>query len=184
MPTIGSNIDLKTINAKLADITLQFKNQGQSPTLKEFTRLVRLSIDAHTCILTFVNLNENKVSKIAFSSQNHEFEEYLERRRDIPLTTDRRIGVSFELASNGTPYETDTLQTDGGGVANPEIAKAYGLNYFYCHPIKIDRLLKGYLNFFSNERTSFSEQIKLFIGIISKFARNTLFININLITFE
>lgn len=170
MPTKNSDTYLRAISAKLADINLQFEEQGQSSTLKEFTRLVRLLINAHTCILTFINLNEKKVLKIAFSSENQGFEEYLEKRKEIPLTDDRRIGVSFEIASRGLPYETTTLQTDGGGIANPEIAKVYGLTYSYCHPVKIDNLLKGYLNFFSNERHPFSKRTKLFIGIISKFA--------------
>jgi signal transduction histidine kinase/GAF domain-containing protein len=171
MPSANSEIDLRTINVKLSDISLKFKEQGQSSTLKEFTRLARLLTGAHTCILIFVNLDDRKVSKIASSSRDKEFEEFLEKKREISLiTSDTGIGVRYDIVSKGVPYRTSSLQTDGGGVINPEIAKRYGLNHFFGHPIKIDNSLRGYLNFFSDDETAFSEQIELLINIVSKCA--------------
>ena len=171
MPTNNSETTLETIYARLTNESLQFKEQGRNTPLKEFTRLVRLLTNTHTCILTFVDLQEEQVLRIASSSQNQEFEEYLDKKRIVHLNSvNKRMGVSFEIASKGDEYETDTLQKDGGGVSNPEVSKKFNLNYFYCHPIKIDGNLRGYLNFFSNEKTQFSEDLKMQIRIISKFA--------------
>ena len=44
------------------------------------------------------------------------------------------------------------------------------MNYFYCYPIKIDNILKGYLNFFSTQKSGFNDIRKLPIKIVSKFA--------------
>lgn len=169
MPTDHSDIDLKSINAKLKGVSLKLKKQGQYATLKEFIRLVRLLTNTHACILTFINLSEKQISKIACSSENQEFEEFSERIRKIKLNKAGK-GVSFEIASKGIPYETYTLQKDGGGVASKGISTKFGLNYAYCYPIIIEKDLKGYLNFFSREQTPFSEELKHFIGICSKFA--------------
>lgn len=172
MPTNDSNTTLETIYARLTDESLQSKEQGRNTPLKEFTRLVRLLTDTHTCILTFVDLQEEQVLRIASSSQNQEFEEYLDKKRIVHLNSadNRGTGVSFEIASKGIEYETDTLQKDGGAVSNPEISKKFGLNYFYCHPIKLDGNLKGYLNFFSLTKKQFSKDLKPQIKIISRFA--------------
>ena len=171
MSTNNSETILDEIYAGLTDESLQFKGYGRHTPLKEFTRLVRLLTSTHTCILTFANLQEKKVLRIASSSQSREFEEYLDKKRIIHLnSTKKKMGVSYEIASKGKEYETDDLQKDGGGVANLEISKKFDLNCFFCYPIKIDNVLKGYLNFFSTGKTHFSKDQKLVIKIISKFA--------------
>ena len=156
---------------KLKIINLNLSKQGSYATLKEFVRLVRLLTNLHTCVLTFVDFQENKVSKIACSSENKDFEEFLEKKRKIELVSSGEIGVSLEIALNGLPYETNTLQKKGGGVSNPEISKQFGIKSFYCYPIYINKKLKGYLNFFSVEpENAFSDELKQLIELFANFA--------------
>ncbi len=176
MPTNNSETTLEKIYARLTNEPLQSAEQKRNTPLKEFTRLVRLLTNTHTCLLTFVDLQKEQVLRIASSSQDQEFEEYLDKELIIHPNGEN-LRVSFKTAPKIEEYESLSLQKDGGGVSNPEIAKRFGLKYFYSHPIKIDEKLKGYLNFFSTEQVQFSTSLKLQIEIISKFAEIQIFQN-------
>lgn len=168
----ATNLNLGKPDFGLLDYNAQSGGDCRESPLKEFTRIVRLSTGTHTCLITFVNLEEKRVYKIASSSQDIEFEKHLEKHRIVPLYTseNRRKGVHIEIARKEIDYETNTLQTDGGGVSDPDVSKRFNLNYFYCYPIRLDGNLKGYLNFFAPESKSFPEKLKQQIRIISKFA--------------
>jgi hypothetical protein len=167
---------LENIYVRLIDNSSQSKDYGRQTPLKEFTKIVRLLIDTHTCLLTFVDLNKKRIYKIAASSKDTKFEEHLEKKRIIPLQTseNKNNGVSFGIATDGLEYETFTLQTDGGGISNPDVSKKYNLNYFYCCPIEINGVLRGYVNFFSTDSKGFSANLKQQIKIISKLAEVTV----------
>lgn len=169
-----SNTDLKTIYERLTDTSVVSDGQGRSAPLKEFTRSIRLLTHTHTCILTFVDEigeDRHQVFRVASSSQDQKFEEVLDEKRRIPLRADDDgSGVHLDIAVRGTEYESDTLQKDGGKVSNPEVMKKFGLNYVYCYPIKVDKKLKGYLNFFSPEKEPFSDDLKCLIRIAAAFA--------------
>ena len=111
MPTNNSKTNLDVIYARLTNESLPSKEQRRNTPLKEFTRLVRLLTDTHTCILTFVDLQEEQVLRIASSSQNHEFEEYLDKKRIIhQILLIKEWGLVLKLPQKGmsmklTPYK-------------------------------------------------------------------------------
>ena len=113
MPINDLKKQMEDIFEELSREALQSEEFGKYTPLKEFVRLVRLLTKTHTCILTFVNLSKEEVVRIASSSLNKDFEDYLDKRRIIKLDTSKGVGVSFEIASRGKEFQTNKLQIKG-----------------------------------------------------------------------
>lgn len=174
MPTNSSENKINPLNpliSKLLEFRTTFEHKGHSGAPKEIVRLIREITGIHTCTLTFVDLEQERASQVAVSSEDPSFVELLEKQREV------RLGkmVNYEIAERGLPYETHQLQFDGGGVALPQTMREYGLQSFYCYPIKNDGVLKGYINLFSKTKAPFSDQIKIAITVISKFAEMLIY---------
>lgn len=156
--------DLDLIES-LSEIPFRYKDRDAA--LKRIAELGHKVMGSLACTLVFVDLDHKEMTQLACVSSTKEFEDYM---------TDLRFGlgqgkiVDIELIAEGRVIERVNLQEDGQGVANPEIARRFGLGAILGIPLSSNGKLLGYINTISAESRPFTTPEKRLMEILARQA--------------
>ena len=159
-----SKVDLMDIFHSLTEISLASKDEREA--LDSITALARSALDSRFCTVIAIDQENNYLSQIACSGCDEEFKTHMAASKIRPGASH----VDFDLIARADVVEKYNLCHDGQGVANPEVARKYGLNSALCYPLKQESRLIGYINHFSSSPEPFQTEEKQLLEI---FARAT-----------
>ncbi len=162
---MASNEQTLDLIAELSEIPSKYKDRNE--VLQRITELGQRAMGSLACTLASVDLKSKQMKHIACASTNKEFERYMTGHEfDIGTGT----WVQFDLIEKGDVVERHELQDDGQGVADPKVARKYGLTSLVGYPLHFDEELFGYINFFSNDVRQFSSAEKQLMMILARQA--------------
>ena len=127
--------------------------------LNRLTDLCREAFNAEACTLAEINLERRFLKQIACSGFNQEFRYFMADKK-IPLAPEGGT-LDFDLLAPAKIIEKYNLQKTGGGVANVEIARRWGLNSALCYPLRKHAQNIRFLNIFSKNKTPFKQKEKI-----------------------
>ena len=84
------------------------------------------------------------------------------------------VSLDYDLIAEGKIIKKYDLENDGGGIANPEVAKKYGLGSALCYPLYTDGRLTGFLNHFSSSNRPFTTKEEGILKLFSQQAENII----------
>ncbi|MGE3538615.1 MAG: GAF domain-containing protein [Candidatus Tectimicrobiota bacterium] len=156
----------------LSDIPLQYTDK--SAALQKITELVRQAMGSHACTLVLIDLERQMLTHAAGAGPNATFEQFM-RQREVRLGS-RQEGSAMELAQlrKGEIIRASDLEKNGQGVANPHVARQYGLKSVLCYPLKVNEHILGYLNHFLGSSREFSQDEERLLGIFARQAALTI----------
>jgi signal transduction histidine kinase/signal transduction protein with GAF and PtsI domain len=163
--------DLMEIFNTLSEIPLQYRDRNNA--LKNVAELVKQTMRSHVCTLSFINFEDGIMSQVASTCEDKEFEEYLVGKKSSLGSAGSGKAISSELLGEGKIIEKYNLQSEGQGVANPEIARKFNFHSLLSYPLKSEDRLIGYINHFSSKSTPFTPDEKKLLEI---FAHQTMII--------
>jgi GAF domain-containing protein/two-component sensor histidine kinase len=164
--------DLIEIFNSLTAIPLSCSDRDEA--LRRITKLGQKALGSYACTLTLLDLEKRILITIAAAGFDREFEELL-IGRTIKFSQARAWGsIDFDLVAKGEVIESYSLQHDGQGLANPEVARKYNLHSVLSYPLKSEERLIGYFNHFSSNDEPFSQRQKSLLEIFARQAVNTI----------
>lgn len=151
--------------AALSEIPSKCKNRDEA--LQRIAQLGQQAMGGFACALVSVDLQSKQMKQIACASSDQEFTHYL---AGLEFGIGNKRWVKFDLIEKGEVVEKYDLQNGGQGVADPEVARKYGLAAVLAYPLYSDDKLFGYINAFSNEARPFNVAEKQLMEILARQA--------------
>lgn len=172
MTNIATKRKLDEILIHLAEIPLQLPDPDSA--LKSLTELCREALCSRACTLVWIDLERRILTHVASAGFDDEFEALMAGRKFKLGAPNEGVSLSYDAFAQGGTLERYNLQSDGGGIASPELAQKYGLQSALCHPLKIGGRLVGALNHFSSRNEEFTDDEKRVLKLFSLQAENIL----------
>ena len=146
---------------------IPFRYQNRDAALKRIAELGLQVMGSLACTLVFLDLEHKEMTQLAGVSSNKEFESYMD---DLKFSLGQGAFVDLALITEGKVIEKVNLQADGQGVANPEIARHFGLGAILGWPLFSNGKLLGYINTISAEPKPFAPAEKRLMEILARQA--------------
>jgi signal transduction histidine kinase/putative methionine-R-sulfoxide reductase with GAF domain len=162
-------------------IELSARSTNANEALKVLTKLCRQSLESKACTLVRVDLEQGVVTQVACAGFDEDFEALMAQHK-IKIELQGGVLSDYNLVSPGKAIKRYDLSETGGGIANPEVARRYGLHSALCYPIEYEGRVIGFLNHFSSASQPFNasdeQLLKLFArqaeSIIEQHSRDSL----------
>ena len=151
---------------ELCDVPFSCRDRSQA--LMRITALGREAMGSRACTLTLLDFQKRHMTLEALDGFDEPFQKQM-RGRTI-LIDSPSLGASITAMESAQLVERYDLQHDGGGVANPEIARKYDLRAALCQPLVRDRQAIGYFNHFSATERRFTRRDRRLIEILARHA--------------
>src|ERR1051325_3732049 len=117
----------------------------ESEALKRITVLGQQALRSQVCTLVLVDIENRTLTHAACTGFNPKFEQFMQGKVTSLGSSRKGYFVDLDLAKSGKTVEAYDLQNDGGGIANPKVARRYDFNAALCEPLKSEEGLIGYL---------------------------------------
>lgn len=174
MNTVTEHIELDLIEIFSALSEIPLIHSDEQIALTRITELGRKAMGSQACTLNYIDLANGYLTQAACSGFDDEFDKSMSGRKIKMGVLEAGVYVDLDLISRGEVVEKYNLQTDGQGLANPEVARKYGLNSILAYPLISDGQLIGYFNHFSSSTAPFSDSQKRLLGIFARRADETI----------
>lgn len=142
---------------------------SEEEALQQITQLARQILQSEVCTLTRFDRETGALTTVACAGLDHAFGEHL-LNKSLRLSSDSGGYVSDEVVKAAKVVCRYNLKQDGGGLANPAVARDYNLNSALCYPLEHDGQLLGYLNHFSSRPGPFVASEEKLLGLIAQQA--------------
>lgn len=153
MSDTGSERGLEKILNDL--IVLPLRSESLNQALKRLVVLCREALRSRACTLAWVDFEQRLLTQEASAGLDEEFEAFMAQHKIKIGSLHDGVSLYYDLSA-GEVIKQYNLQKDGGGIANPEVAKRYELRSALCYPLKRDGRIVGYLNHFSSGKEPFT----------------------------
>ncbi len=155
----------------LADlINLIGKYENLDSSLQRLVELCREAFQAEACTLAETDLEHKFLKQIVCAGLDQKFRQFMSERKVRLGTSETGERLHYELISDGRIIEKYNLENDGGGIANPDIARQYGLKSALCQPLKRHSQIIKFLNIFTSQDTPFTDQNKYLLHLFAQQA--------------
>jgi signal transduction histidine kinase/GAF domain-containing protein len=160
------------ILSQLCDVPFKFESRDRA--LKQIARLGRELLRSHTCSVVLVDLDRSVLTQMACASSNAELEQLLQNQVVHVGSGHAADWIDLERLKPGVVEKIHNLDVDGQGVANPTIAREYGLISMLSHPLMFEGQEIGRFNSFTTSRNSFGNKQEYLIQLLARFTVITL----------
>ena len=172
MAKVQPQNDLVELFIRLSAVPVEYADRRQA--LKRIAELGRQAMNATACTLSSVNLERRYLQQLACAGLDATYEAETADRK-IPLgSRSEGNSLDYEQAARGELFECYGLQDDGQGIANPQVARRYGLDSALCCPLWYRNRLIGYFNVFSSGTTPFTDEDRRLAQVFARQAVNTI----------
>jgi signal transduction histidine kinase len=158
-------INLLKIFEQLSEIPLRYQNRDDA--LRRITELGKEVLRSQVCTLILIDLENRFLTHVACAGQDRKFEELMFSHKFPIDSRNKGDFLDFEALGKQEQMEFYNLQKNGQGIANPKIARRFGLKSLLSNSLKSRGKLIGYLNHFSSETAPFTEKDKKFLSILA-----------------
>lgn len=160
------------ICVELGEIPLRYKDRGQA--FKRICELGQQAMNSRACTLALVDLEERWWEQVGCVGFDDEYEKRMANRRLRLGSRAEGATLDYDLVARGKLVEAYGLQEDGQGIANPAVARRYGLQSALCCPLFWEDRLLGYFNHFSTSSEPFTSQARELIRFFARHAATTI----------
>jgi GAF domain-containing protein len=167
-----STSSLVEIFSALSEIPLLYTDKQAA--LKKITELCQQAMGSRACMLTLVDLENGILTYGAGTSPDKALEAFMNQAQVRIGPRNDGYSIDRDVVRAGEVVERDNLPQDGGGIANPRIAKRHNLQTGLCHPLKFEGQLLGYLSHFSSQRGHFTQGEKELLKIFADQSVNVI----------
>ncbi|HEX8652428.1 MAG TPA: GAF domain-containing protein [Pyrinomonadaceae bacterium] len=172
MTGVISDIKREEILSDLIEIPLRSDNCDEA--LERVTELCSKALKSQACTLVWVDLEQRLLTQVACAGFDEEFKLFMGQHKFKIGALHEGVSLDYNLAAKGHVIKTYNLPHDGGGVANPEVAKKYSLQSALCYPLKLDNRVVGFLNHFSAGNEVFTAEEENLLGLFSRQAETII----------
>jgi GAF domain-containing protein len=163
---------LEEILSDLIEVPLRLASSDE--VLKRLTELCGEALKSRACTLVWVDLEQKLLTQVACAGFDKEFEDFMSQHKIKIGALHEGVSLDYDLLSSGDVIEKYNLSENGGGIANRDVVRKYGLQSALCHPLKMDGRLTGFLNHFSSSNEPFTIQEENLLRLISHQAESVL----------
>jgi signal transduction histidine kinase/GAF domain-containing protein len=169
---MNQNSNSRKLDDILGDLIILTVNQNnRNSALQRLTELCREAFHSEACTLVETDLEHRFLKQISCAGFDQEFKQFMSERKVKIGSLETGGTLDFNLISLSKTIEKYDLGQNGGGVANPEVARHYGLKSVLCQPLKSHSQIVQFLNVFSTSNLSFTEQDKQLLQIFAYQAK-------------
>ncbi|MGI9107372.1 MAG: GAF domain-containing protein [Pyrinomonadaceae bacterium] len=172
MTNTASERKLEELLSDLIDVPLHRANGDEA--LKRLTTLCCEALKSRACTLVWIDLEQRLLTQVACAGFDEDFEAFMTQNKIKIGALHEGVSMDYNLLASGDVIKKYDLPQDGGGVANPEVAKRYGLQSALCHPLKVDGRLVGFLNHFASSGEGFTTEEEQRLRLFSRQAENII----------
>ena len=165
---MNQNTSSRRLDDILGDlISLTVKQDSRESILQKLTELCREAFQAEACTLAETDLERRFLKQIACAGFDRQFRQFMSERKVKLGMPEMGDALDYSLISPGKIIEKYNLEQNGGGVANVEIARRYGLKSALCQPLNPHSQIVRFLNIFSTSESHYTEQDKRYLQVFA-----------------
>ena len=163
---------LERIIEDLIELPVRFTNANEALTV--LTELCRQSLESKACTLVRIDLEQGLLTQVACAGFDEDFEAFMAQHKIKIGALQKGVSIDYNLLSQGDVIKRYDLFETGGGIANPDVAKRYGLHSALCYPLKYEGRVIGFLNHFSSSRQVFNASDEQLLRLFARQAESII----------